>query len=309
MAFAASSAVRTAYIAETSYGVTPATPVFKELRVTNGGPRLNKSTTVSDERRKDRNVAGLVQTGQDWAGDYSGELSYGTFDDILEALLFGTWTTNVLKNGTTAKSFTFEETRQIGAGSSFSRYAGAMINSGSFNLQSRSIIAVGFNVMAHLETLDTAIVTGATYTAANTKTILNASGSVASLAVAGITPTPKVRSLSFDINNNLRTRPVVGTLYSEEFGAGRCEITGTLEAYFETNDLYQAVLAHGGGALSFTAGEVTNEKYTFLMPKVTFGNGVVQTGGNNDDVTVSIPFQAVYDATEACSIKITRAVA
>lgn len=309
MAFANSSGVRTAFTAEATYGTTPATPAFTVLRVTGGGPRLSKATVTSDERRLDRNVAGLIQTGQDWAGDYSGELSYGTFDPILEGLLFGTWTTNVLKNGTTAKSFTFEETLDVGGTSSFSRYTGSMINSGSFSLSSRSIATFDFNVMSQKETLGSAIITGATYTAANDNSVMNTSGSVASLAVSGISPAPKVRSLSFDINNNLRTRPVVGNIYSEEFGSGRCEINGTIEAYFESDALYTAVLNHGNAAISFTIGDVTAKKYTFLLPKCVFGNGSVQAGGNDEDIIVSLPFQAIYDTTQACAIKITRAVA
>lgn len=116
-------------------------------------------------------------------------------------------------------------------------------------------------------------------------------------------------ALSVDVNNNLRERPEVGSLYSNEFGVGRCEVTGTLEAYFESNALYQSVLDHGSGALEFTIGDVTAEKYTILLPKIIFGDGEKQTGGNDDDVMVSIPFQAVFDGTEACSIKIARAVA
>ena len=91
--------------------------------------------------------------------------------------------------------------------------------------------------------------------------------------------------------------------------AGDWADLGTIEAYFESNTLYQSVLDHGGGAVSLTAGGTANKKYTFLLPAVKFLDGAVKLGGKNDDVMVSIPFRAIYDATTAGSIKITRAVA
>ncbi len=308
--FSDSSAIQLAYVS-TADGAVPATPTWKVWRATGGGLRLNKSTVTSDERRADRNVPDLIQTGQDWAGDYQCELSYGTHDDLFAALLRGTWSTNVLKNGVTKALFAFEHRRQLGAGYSFSRFTGVQVNSCSFSLQSRSKVTMTFNAMALAEVLGTAIVSGATYTAANTKAIADASNSVSALSIssAAILDPVVVRSLNFDLTNNLRTRPAVGSKFSSEFGTGRFEATGTIELYFSSNEAYQAVLDHGSAAISFTVGTVTNEKYTFLFPKCVLGGGQVQEGGNDEDVIASIPFTAVYDATEACSLKITRAVA
>jgi len=46
MAIANGSGSRIAFVAETAYGTTPATPVFKVLRVTGGGMRTDKTTVV-----------------------------------------------------------------------------------------------------------------------------------------------------------------------------------------------------------------------------------------------------------------------
>lgn len=308
MAFANGAGTRVAYVAETTYGITPEDPAFKTFRTTTGNLRTNKSTGVSDERQSDRNIRDEFLLGLDGAGSYDLDLTYGTLDDLLEGAMMGTWATNVLKNGTTPKSFTFEETLELGATDSFSRFTGVMVNSLSLNIASRAAVTASLDLMAQKETLATAIVAGATYVPPGPDPVSTASANVASLVVGAISPAPKVRSLSFQFANNLRTRPVVGALYSEEFGAGRFDVTGTLEAYFESNDLYQAVLDHGGGALSLTVGNATTKKYSLLFPKIIFLNGERQVGGNSDDSMVSIPFRAVYDATEACSVKITRAV-
>ncbi len=307
MAFASGSEVRVGYVAESAFGTTPTTPTFKVARVTSGGLRTNKQTGVSDERRADRNVSDVFLLGLGAGGSYDAELSYASFDDWFEATLCGTWASDVLKNGVTRRSFTFEETRELGATDSFSRFTGTNFNGFSLSLAANAKAELTFDLLAKQETLATAIVSGATYTAANTNAIMTAPRSVAGLEVGG--ETLKVMSLSIEVTNNLRERPEVGSLYSNQFGVGRFEATGTLEVYFESNDAYQDVLNHASGALEFTIGDVTTEKYAFLLPKIIFMDGQITAGGNDDDVMVSIPFQAVYDTTETCSVKITRAVA
>lgn len=307
MAIASGSARRIAYLAEATYGVTPALPVFKTFRATGGGPRTNKTTATSNEIQADRNVRDEALLGIDVAGAYEFELTYGTLDDLLEGALFSTWATDVLKNGVTPKSFTFEEMIDMGATDSYSRFTGVMVNSLSLAIAARAMVTGSVNLMGQKETLATTALTDATYAPPTDTPVSTASANVASLLVAG--ETPRVRSLNLEITNNLRTRTVVGSKYSEQFGYGRCEVSGTLEAYFESNTHYQSVLDHGGGALSLVIGNAANKKYSISLPKIIFGNGERQPGGNNDDVMVSTPWRAVYDETEACTIKITREVA
>lgn len=309
MPFAPTSGARFGYVAEATFGTTPATPTFKPIRATGAGFRTNKTTVVSDEIRPDRNVVDEPQTGQDVAGSYDFELSYGSFDDFLEAALFGNWTDDVLKNGTTPKSFTIEETLRIGGvQSSFSRFTGVMVNALSLSLPSRQKVTGSLDLMGQKESLAAAIITGATYTDPSTEPVLTASAHVSALSVAGIADI-KLRSVNLSFANNLRTRPVVGTLFSEEFGWGDCDVTGTIEAYFASNALYQAVLDHGGGALSLTIGAGANKKYTIALPKTVFLNGERRVGGKNDDVMVTIPIRGVFDETAEASAVITRAVA
>lgn len=300
---------RVAYVAEATYGTTPATPTFKTWRTTQvGSMRTNKGTTVSDEIRADRNVSDVVMVSQGASGSYPVEMSYGTYDDFLEAALFGAWATNVLKNGVTPKSFTLEETVQITGGSSFSRFTGVMVDQFDLSLSAGEKVTGSIALKGQKETLGTAIVTGATYTAATTEPIMNATANVATLSVPNVTGT-KLKSLSLSVKNNLRDRFYLGSLYSDQFGAGRCEVTGEFLAYFTEQSLYDAVLSHGGGALSFTIGAAANKKYTFSLPKIIFGDGEKVAGGHSTDIMARIPFQAVYDSTAACSIQITRAVA
>ncbi|WCS27789.1 phage tail protein [Methylobacterium sp. NMS14P] len=307
--FADGSGVRVAYVPETDFGVTPATPAFKTARVTSGGLRTNKTTVTSDERQADRNVRDEILTGLAAGGSYNFEFSSGDFIEMLLAnALRGAWATDVLKNGVLAPTLTIEETLELGATDSFSRFPGSTVNTLSLSIGAREKITGSVAFMCQKEVLATSIITGATYTAPSVDPIANASNNVAALTVGTINPAPRVKTLTMEINNGLRERPEVGSLYSNQFGADRCNITGTLNAYFESNALYQAVLDHGSAALSFTLGVESGKRYTFLFPKIRFGDGERAVGGNTDDVMVNIPFRALYDPTEACTLKITRNV-
>lgn len=307
MTIGSGSSRRIAYIKETTYGLTPATPAFDTFRATGGGPRTNKSTDTSKEIQADRNVRDEYLLGVDISGAYDFELTYGTLDKLLEGLMFSAWTDDVIKNGVVPSSYTFEEFIELGATDSFSRFTGIMVNSLSLTINSRAAVTGSLALMGQKETLATAIIAGATYADPTDTPVSTASANVAALTVGNLAP--KVKSLSLEVANNLRTRPVVGSKFSEQFGYGRCEVSGTMECYFETNDLYQAVLDHGSAALSFVVGVDANEKYRFDLGKIIFGDGERKPGGNEDDFMVSIPYRAVLNPTDDCTIKITRAVA
>lgn len=308
MPFGSTSKTTVSFVPEAVFGVTPATPAWQKIRRTGGNLSTHKATVVSDEIRPDRNVADELQVAQDVKGSYDYEWSPDTFDALLEAALFGSWTTNALVNGVTPKSFTFEEITDLGASKAYNRFAGVMIDELSLTVASRAIVKGSMSLMGQQEATDTAIVAGATYLNPTT-TNIDSTLAVANMSVAGLTAQPKVKSLQLALKNNLRVRDIVGQLYSLEFGVGPVDVTGSIDCYFETQELYQAALAHGAAAISFTIGATANKKYTFLIPVARFLSGARKLGGKNDDVMVNIPFRGIFDATTGGSIKITRAVA
>jgi len=79
------------YIVETDCGVTPTSPAWKPLRFTSGGMQLTKDSLQSSELDGSREVADLRLGNNSVSGDISIELSYGAYNDLLEAALGGTW--------------------------------------------------------------------------------------------------------------------------------------------------------------------------------------------------------------------------
>jgi hypothetical protein len=80
------------YVKETTYGTTPNTPTMKRLRHTSATLGTTKSTNVSEELSPDRQIKDFRHGTKQVGGDVGFELSYGTFDDMLEAVTLGTWT-------------------------------------------------------------------------------------------------------------------------------------------------------------------------------------------------------------------------
>lgn len=81
------------YVAESTQGTTPASPVFTPVRHTATTLGLSKTTITSAEIRSDRQITDVRHGNYQVGGDISVELSYGAFDDLLQALCGGTWTT------------------------------------------------------------------------------------------------------------------------------------------------------------------------------------------------------------------------
>jgi len=300
--------VRYAYVAESAFGTTPATPSFQTMRVTSGGLSTTKETVASEQIRSDHNVTDELQVGQSVQGSYPFELSYASFDDLIANALGGAWASDVLKNSTDKSYFTFEETIENGATDTFRRFTGCTVNSLSLGISTRSRITGSFGIVGKQEVLGTDALTGATYADPNDKQIMVSGTSIGTVTVDGVTDNC-VQSLSIEVSRNVRPVQCVGSIYASDMNTGMTDVTGSVTLYFKKQTAYQNVLNHGSAAISVTIGHDENEKYTFEIPKARWLDGSLTTGGNNEDVVVVIPFRGVYDAPEDCSIKITRAVA
>ena len=76
---------------ESTYGTTPSSPAFTYFRSTGNTLGMSKTAIQSAELYADRGLRDLRHGNKNIAGDIPTELSYGSHDDQLEALLGGTW--------------------------------------------------------------------------------------------------------------------------------------------------------------------------------------------------------------------------
>jgi len=93
MAFATTNQTGLYYVAESTWGTTPATPTLQELRYTGEGINYEIENVTSDEIRSDRMTSDTVQVGQTTSGNLDFELSYGSYDKFMESALYQTFVT------------------------------------------------------------------------------------------------------------------------------------------------------------------------------------------------------------------------
>lgn len=235
----------------------------------------------------------------------SGWTSDGTADQITVGVAA---MATVLKNGSTPKSFTLERTLLDLSPSAYFRFKGMQANGFSLTCATKEIVKGSFDFLGMSGEAAEAAIAGATYLDATTGEVMDAASGFAGFSVAGL-PGVHVSSLSLDATNNLRAPTAAGSVDALGIGAGRFELSGSLEAYFENIELYEAFLDGDATALEFTLGQTTNEKYTFTIPRLKFETGTVQAQGNDSDIMASMTYRGLYDSVNGCTLMIERGVA
>lgn len=82
-----SNRVQLGYVQETTFGAVKSGANLKIIRMTGESLAKEAKTAVSNELRSDRQVADLKRTGINAAGGVNMELSYSSYDDLIQAAL------------------------------------------------------------------------------------------------------------------------------------------------------------------------------------------------------------------------------
>ena len=287
------------YIAETEFGTTPATPVFKALRNSGTTLELSKTSIVSSELRSDRQISDFRGGNRQVGGDVSIELSADSFDDMLEAALGGTWATDILKAGTATRSFTVE--RLFADVTQYLRYTGMVVGGLSLSVQPDAMVTGSFSFVGKNQAAATAIVTGATYGAETTTPPFDSfSGTITEGSVAIAT----VTGLDLTLDNGAEASFVIGGSTTPCILLGNSNVTGTLTAQFTSEALLTKFIDETESSLTFTLTDETKTQ-TWNIPRIKYTGGSVPVA-DAGLVTIALPFQALLDSVEKSNIKITR---
>ena len=303
MTIATGSRHNMAYVVESTFGTTPSTPVFTPIRHTGTTIGLSKDSIESEELREDRQIANYRHGNKSVSGDINFELSYGSFDDILEAVLCGTWNTDVLKAGTTRRSYTVERHHQdIGK---YLRSTGCNFNTMSLSVAPNSMVTGSFGVIGKGFSVASVAVTGATY---NTESVTAPFDSFSGSITEGGSSIAVVTSLELSIENGMEALYVIGSSDTLQPSIGKSMVNGSITAYFEDSTLIDKFINETSSSLSFTLTDAAGNDYLFELPNVKYNSGNPEIGGAGA-VTVSLDFVALYDADDASQIVITRSAA
>lgn len=292
------------YVKETVYGTVPTNPTMAKIRHTGCTLGIDKDTLSSAELRDDRNISDF-RMGQNKAGgsiDMEALNDVG-FEDFLAAVLCSDWATNVLKNGTTRQSFAvLRYFGDLAAGNKpYHISTGVEFASVDVKITANALVTAKFDTIAQSYTAGEAAPTGSTLSAATTTTPMDAfTGAI----TEGGSSIAVVTEVSFKIDNNMDRRFVIGSRNTIRPSVGRCNVTGSLTAYFESIVMLDKFLSEADSSLSvqLTAGTDT---LTALFPKIRYTGGKPDVSGEGP-ITLTMPFQAVYDSSTGAAIQFTR---
>ena len=301
MTFAAGSSHGLRYVAETTKGTTPSTPTMTKLRHEGCSLGVTKDNFQSNEIRDDRQISGLTHGVVSPGGSIDFELSYGEYDTLLEMAAFGEWDANVLKAGTTVKSATFE--RAFADIVKYAAFSGCMVDTFSLSVPSNNKVTGSFSLQGMGANAISGTPLDADPVASQTNTPFNTFDGTIKEGGATIA---YVTSLDLSLANSLDPATVVGNDSIVDITPGRSNLTGTVSAFFESEDMLNKFLDETESSLEFTLGDGSTKSYTFLIPCIKYTSGGDINVSGEGRISLSMGFQALYDSSEDTNLKITR---
>ncbi|MCE7028476.1 phage tail tube protein [Jiella avicenniae] len=99
MAYQTARQIEVAYAPQTTIGTKPDAGTSKGFRANTGGLNLTKSPIESGENRRDGMTTRGRHGTRSVTGSYTGDISVGTFDDLVEAVFWGAFDTPLALTG------------------------------------------------------------------------------------------------------------------------------------------------------------------------------------------------------------------
>ena len=305
MAFSQGSRAGLSYVTETVFGTTPSTPSLIQLPYNTQSLNLTKERVTGNEIQPDRMARVDRHGNRSVAGDIAVDLRKGDFDAFLESAFFNSFSTNVLKVGTTPKFFSIEEaSTDI---TQFRLFTGMAVSSLAVSIKPNQMVTGTFSMVGKDMTISGTSV-DAVKTAASTNAPFDAYSGALSIGTAGgsLTSSAIVTGIDFTLNNALAPTYVVGSASTPQLEYGMATVEGTITAYFEDAALINRFINETETGLQVSVDDPTGSSdYTWLFPRVKINGADVPVDGPTSRI-ISLPFVALYDTTEATNIKLTR---
>lgn len=295
-------------IEESTRGTTPsASPALLDLRHTSCGLKVAKGSNKSAELHADGEIRDVRHGARQVNGDVGIELSYGSFDNVLEAVLGGTWATNVLQIGTARRFFSIIRhfSDLASGGKPYHFFTGCEFTGFSLTVPAEGIVSGSFSVLglnqvpvADLSALTTPTIGDPTTTKpfdAFTGTIEEGGSSIATAT-----------EVSLAFTKSQAPRFVVGSDTADlNPTVGQADLTGTLTAHFENATMLEKFLNETESSIELTLQDLAGNAYALLVPKVKYTDAPTDVSGEGS-VIVALPFQALFDVSTGSAFQITR---
>lgn len=296
-------------VPETSYGVAPSTPAWNQHRITGTTLGLSKNILQSEEVRDDRQIGDTRHGSRSVTGEIQGELSYETWDSLLEAIFGGTWEsdapsvgTDQLLAGVTRRSFSVLRHFTDLTGKPYFLYTGVEANSLALTVSADANVTCVVGLIGKDQTISATEPTGSTYNPSTTTKVID---SFTGVIKEGGTTIGIVTEVTLAAGNGIEPRYVVGSKTTIRPSISRFMVTGQVTAYFESVSLLEKFIDETDSDLEFNLTDVVGNNYRFFLPRIVYTGGQPDVSGEGP-ITLAMPFTANYDATSETNILIER---
>lgn len=294
-------------VAETTPNVIPDNPVWNPIRHTSTTLGMTKDPLESAELRDDRQIAVYRHGARQCNGDIGFEFSFGSFDIILEALLGGTWTSDVLTAGVVRRTFSIE--RLFGdlapTANPYHRFTGVEFNTMAMQINANAMITGTFGVLGRDLVFGQTPIAGSTVEDPTTTEPLDSF--TGELKEAGDT-IAVITEIQLNVDNGMAARFVVGSKTSIKPSISRIRITGQITAYFEDSRLFQKFVDETITSIEVDLPDLDGNNYKLVLPHVKYNGGKPDVTGEGP-ITLAMPFIAYLDPVSGTNIQLTREAA
>jgi len=302
MAFAQGSRSRLAYGVESTFGTAAST--YTNLPFNTHSLNLTKDRVAGNEIQPDRMPRVDRHGNRQTAGDIVVDLRDGDYDDLIESAMLSTFSTGVLKVGTTPKFLTLEDyASDIDQARLFT---GMAVNTMAVSLAPNQMVTTTFGMVGKDMTISS---TEKTASAASGAAPFDSySGDLAIGNVGGSSAVAIVTGMDFTLTNSFAPTFVIGNDSAPSLEYGRAEVEGNLTAYFEDVSLINRFLNETETEIEVSVDDPTGSNtYTFLFPKVKINSADVGVDGPTSRI-INLSFVSLYDSTEGSNLVITKQV-
>jgi len=292
------SRTRIAYVPELTWGTTPTTPQLNAIPFSSFGVNLNKAVFEDDTVQPDRMVRYSVHGNQSVGGSFSVNYAATDFDPFLESLMYSTFTTDVLKTGSTQKSFTIEQASLDVE--QYSVYTGCVVSSMTLDVPLEGMCRSTFNVLGKGLTMSTLALDAVIPAPTNSQPFYHGIGSFKE----GGTTSGVITSINLTVDNGSQINFALGSTTPISITPGLQSVTGTMQVYFNNATMANKFLSGSNSAIEFTLTDSV-KSHKFTIPKVKY-NGATREISGQQPITISLPFVGQFDAATSTNLTITR---
>jgi hypothetical protein len=269
------------------------------LRLITNGLSQSVEELESDEMLPGRHMAESRSGVSSVAGDLEAELTYGTFDMLLEAAFHGTWTANVLKTGSTRRKFAIlKHNEDIGR---WLIYRGCEVGSVAIDCPLQGKIGVTFSMIGTKE--EAYVFDGVTESIADPTETVMMTTFEGSLTEGG-TGLNHATALNLSLDNGMEAIYRLFSRDAYDIKLGRINVSGSLSAYIEDNRLKDKYLGETKTPLVITLTDGENSyQISMTQAKLTTSS---EEGTGDDPIIQNYDFRAFNDQAVDTEITITR---